>query len=149
MSFSFLRRSRLPARVLLGMICCGLAAPLAQAEMMKPGKWQVITTGDVERGGKSVPIPTDTSEICISEEQARQTTEPPPAGDTGCTVETVEKSAAKLVTHITCGDVTIDNTTTWSAQAYESIIRTTATEDGQPVANNLDAKGRYIGPCAK
>jgi len=134
---------------LLGVICCGLAAPIAAADMMTPGKWQVITTGDVERGGKKVPIPTDTSEICLSEEQARQTTEAPPAGDTGCTVETLEKTPSKLVTHITCGDVTIDNTTTWTAKSYESVIRTTATEDGQPVANNLDAKGRYMGACAK
>lgn len=134
--------------VLLAAICLvPLLAATASAEMMKPGKWEVVTTGDVEKGGKKVPILTDKSAICISQEQAKQTTEAPPAGDTGCTVETVEKTAAKLVTHITCGNVTIDNTTTWTAKAYESVIRTSSMEDGQPVANNLDAKGRYIGAC--
>lgn len=133
--------------LIFGMLALCVGATLAQADMMKPGKWEVTTTGDVEKGGKKVPIPADKSEICISKEQAKQTTEAPPAGDTGCTVETVSKSASKLVTHIVCGNVTIDNTTTWTAKAYESIIRSSTTEDGQPVANNLNAKGRYIGAC--
>lgn len=144
------RRIRALARAaVLGLTCLGLAAPPALADTMKPGKWEVSTTGDVERGGKKVPIPADTSEICISKEQAKQTTEAPPAGETGCTVETVSKTASKLVTHIVCGDVTIDNTTTWTAKSYESVIRTMSMEDGQPVANNLAAKGRYIGACTQ
>lgn len=135
------------AAVLLALGCLGLSATLAVADVMKPGKWEVITTGDVEKGGKKVPIPADKVEVCISKEQARQTTEAPPAGNTGCTVDTISKTPNKLVTHITCGNITIDNTTTWTAKAYESIIRTSSTEDGQPVANNLDAKGRYLGAC--
>jgi len=134
---------------LLGLGCLGLSATLAVADVMKPGKWEVITTGDVEKGGKKVPIPADKTEICISKEQAMRTTEAPPAGNSGCTVETISKTSSKLVTHITCGNVTIDNTTTWTAKAYESVIRTSSTEDGQPVANNLNAKGRYLGACTQ
>ena len=147
MSKSTQRFRWLMGAALLGLSGLGLSATCAAADVMKPGKWEVTTTGDVERDGKKVPMPAETSQICISQEQAKQTTEAPPAGDTGCTVETVSKTAGKLVTHITCGNVVIDNTTTWTAKAYESIIRTTSTEDGQPVANNLDAKGRYIGAC--
>lgn len=147
MSLSGASRFYLPTAVLLGLAGLVFSASLAMADMMKPGKWEVITTGDVEKGGKKVPIPVDKIEICISKEQAKQTTEAPPAGNTGCTVETISKTASKLVTHITCGNVSIDNTTTWTAKAYESLIRTSSTEDGQPVANNLDAKGRYLGAC--
>jgi hypothetical protein len=67
--------------------------------------------------------------------------------ESGCTVVTISQKKGKIVTRVTCGQIVLDNTMTWTAKAYETRGHATVKADGQTETTDMTAKGRYLGAC--
>jgi hypothetical protein len=118
----------------------------AADETLRPGKWEVLTSGSVDQAGQKMDMPESKTEMCV-EPAPEQVAETP--ADPTCTVETLEQSDGRLVTRAVCGDVTTDSTMTWNDDSYESVTHMVMQSGGQTImVSDMVAKGRYLGACA-
>ncbi|TDQ82184.1 uncharacterized protein DUF3617 [Dongia mobilis] len=132
--------------VLASLITLSLATPgLAAEQTLRPGKWEVLTTGSIDQAGQKTEMPESRAEMCV--EPAPETVAETPA-DSGCTIETLEKSSGKLVTRATCGEVVTDSAMTWNDESYESVSHMVMTSGGQTIMeSDTKSTGRYLGAC--
>jgi hypothetical protein len=126
-----------------------LAGPvLAADDILRPGKWEVVTVGSVDQAGQKMDMPETRTEMCVAPQAATQNSET--TVDPTCPVETIEKSAGKLVTRATCGDIVTDSTMTWNDDSYESVTHMVMASGGTTtMVSDMTARGRYIGDCSQ
>lgn len=131
---------------LASLLTLSLAVPgLAAEETLRPGKWEVVTSGSVDQAGQKMEMPESRAEMCV--EPAPETVAETPA-DSGCTVETLEKASGRLVTRATCGEVVTDSTMTWNDESYESVSHMVMTSGGKTIMeSDTTSTGRYLGAC--
>lgn len=132
----------------LGSLCTLAVPALAADDMLRPGKWEVVTKGSVDQAEQKMDMPETKTEMCIVPQPAAENTETAP--DSSCAVETIEKSDGKLVTRATCGDIVTDSTMTWNDESYESVTHMVMASNGTTtMVSDMIAQGRYLGDCAQ
>jgi hypothetical protein len=125
-----------------------VAPALAADDMLRPGKWEVVTKSSIDQAGQKMDMPETKTEMCIVPQQAAENTETAP--DSSCAVETIEKSDGKLVTRATCGDIVTDSTMTWNDDSYESVTHMVMASNGTTtMVSDMTAQGRYLGDCTQ
>jgi len=129
------------------LLSIGSAAPgQAADETLRPGKWEIITTGSMDQSGQKMEIPETRSEMCVAPAQDQASSIP---ADNTCQIETLEKAAGKMVTRATCGEIVTESTMTWNDDSYESVSHMEMTSGGQVImVNDTRVVGRYLGACS-
>lgn len=125
-----------------------LAQQAGAADSLRPGQWEVTTTGTMTQEGQTQDLPADVVEMCLSPEQAQAAVTAAPPGDSGCSVATISQGAGTLVTRVTCGENVMDSTMTWQDDSYESVSHMVMASEGKVMmTSDMVARGRYVGAC--
>mgnify|MGYP006269557087 CR=1 FL=1 len=149
-----MRSTLLTAAAALGLACAAGAAS-AQEMTVKPGMWtyDMTVSSSMEMNGETMPVPdrTESSEECISEEDA--TLNPKEMAQEGCDVSGVQGSANQVSFDMTCSQAGFVLTGVMNMSKNADGTQTsgnfnlTGTGRGMVMEVNGKVKGRRTGDC--
>jgi hypothetical protein len=135
-------------RTLLLISICGLilaaTPPLRAADRMAAGKWEFTMTGDgAPRTFSQCMTPDQANEMNGDTKTARAFAEKRTKGK--CTIKSYDIQGDTVKYSLSCGDRTIDSTTTFHGDSSEGTLKAT-TADGK--VDTRIVKARRLGACS-
>ncbi|MDY0883473.1 DUF3617 domain-containing protein [Dongia soli] len=132
------------------LVIAALALGSAQAQEIKPGKWQVTVEGVSEIGGQKTNLPTNQMETCITAEQSKQIAEQATLPQMeGCKADILSRNASGLTVRANCQGVVSTSTITTAGDTYKAVTHMEMTQGGAKMITDMTSTGTRIGTCAQ